>query len=164
MAPRKRLQGMRYSVSVQTTEYRFYKSKCCQWIACQTSIIHYSSHNPFLTNSVTITTKFNIHTTWRVAHPSRAGTTKHVYKKRQSKQCTTPGRGHSDSRAKWRSIPCKDNEQTWQDMPRQINRHGTILNQQMTDGTIKHGYINWLSLTNNLHLKTRSSICLADQK
>ena len=74
--------------SVQTTEYRFYKSE-----GRQTSIIHYSSHNLFQTNSVAITTTFNIYTTCRVAHPSRAGTTKHAYKTHQTKQGTTPGRG-----------------------------------------------------------------------
>ena len=45
----------------------------------------------FFTNSyVTITATFSNHTTWRVAHPSRAGTTKHAYTKSKTKQGTTP--------------------------------------------------------------------------
>ena len=85
--------------SVQTTEYRFHKSEGSQRIGCQTTIIHHSSHNPFPTNYVTIITTFNINTTSRVAHPSRAGTTKHAYMKRQTKQGTTLGRGQQ--------LPCE---------------------------------------------------------
>ena len=45
---------------VRTTEYRFYKREGRQRIRSQTTIIHHSSHNPFLTNSVTKTITFNI--------------------------------------------------------------------------------------------------------
>ena len=42
-----------------------------------------------------------MYTTWKVTHPSRAGTTKHMYKKRKTKQGTTPGSGQQ--------LPCEVN-------------------------------------------------------
>ena len=61
--------------------------------------------NPF---SDKIGNNKNIHTTCKAALPSRAGTTKHVYKKRKTKQGTTPGRGQQ--------LPC---EVDYHPVPRQ---------------------------------------------
>ena len=61
--------------------------------------------NPF---SHKIDNNKNTHTTCKAALPSRAGTIKHVYKKRKTKQGTTPGRGQQ--------LPC---EVDYHPVPRQ---------------------------------------------
>ena len=45
-------------------------------------------------------TTYSMHTSWKVAHPSRAGTIKHMYKKRKTKQ-DKHQEGANNSRAKW---------------------------------------------------------------
>ena len=57
--------------------------------------------NPF---SDKIGNNKNIHTTCKAALPSRAGTTKHVYKKRDTKQAQHQ-EGANNSRAKWITNP-----------------------------------------------------------
>jgi len=69
--------------------------------------------NPF---SDKIGNNKNIHTTCKAALPSRAGTTKHVYKKRDTKQAQHQ-EGANNSRAKWITNPCQDDDRhentTW---------------------------------------------------
>ena len=64
-----------------------------------------SSHNPC---SDKIGNIYSMYTTWKMTHPSRAGTTKHMYKKRKTKQGTTLGRGQQ--------LPC---EVDYHPVPRQ---------------------------------------------
>ena len=62
--------------------------------------------NPF---SDKIGNNKNIHTTCKAALPSRAGTTKHVYKKHDTKQAQHQ-EGANNSRAKWITNPCQDDD------------------------------------------------------
>ena len=77
-----------------------------QRIGCQADKINFPKPNPF---SDKIGNNKNIHTTCKAALPSRAGTTKHVYKKRDTKQAQHQ-EGANNSRAKWITNPCQDDD------------------------------------------------------
>ena len=72
--------------------------------------------NPF---SDKIGNNKNIHTTCKAALPSRAGTTKHVYKKRDTKQAQHQ-EGANNSRAKWITNPVIRNSKAYESLAFEI--------------------------------------------
>ena len=86
--------------------------------------------------------------TWKVALPSLAGTTKHVYKKHKTKQGTTPGRGEQ--------LPC---EVDYHPVPQQWQtwKHTTLKYKKVELKCINIKYMTPCIWTKNFHTYEPSS-------